>query len=317
MASEKIFVTGANGQLGRELRALEAEKTTGFNFFFYDRAAFPVEDPDAAKAFLSREKPQWLINCAAYTAVDKAESEKETAFEINGDAPGYLAAACRRTGTRFIHVSTDYVFDGQSSTPLKETDPTGPINTYGASKLEGERLAMGAYPEGSMILRTSWVYSAFGSNFVKTMIRLMRERPAINVVDDQIGSPTYAADLADAILRVVQRCAAGGSTGVPVGPFAPGQPMMGSFTPGIFHYSNEGAISWYDFAVAIRDAIGSACVVHPIPTAQYPTPAKRPHYSLLDKRRIRETYDIEIPAWRTSLLACLRQIGVLSSGKFS
>ena len=295
MGSEKIFVTGAKGQLGRELRALEGERSTGFDFFFYDRAAFPIEDPDAAAAFLSREKPQWLINCAAYTAVDKAEAEKETAFEINGDSPGYLAAACRKTNTRFIHVSTDYVFDGQSSTPLKETDATGPINTYGASKLEGERRALQQYPEGTLIIRTSWVYSAFGNNFVKTMIRLMKERPVINVVSDQIGSPTYAADLAGAIMEIVRRCSSGRST---------------SFTPGIFHYSNEGTISWYDFAVAIRDAIGSSCVVQPIPTSQYPTPAKRPHYSLLDKSRIREVYDIEIPAWKPSLLACLRELGV-------
>ncbi|HEV3414701.1 MAG TPA: dTDP-4-dehydrorhamnose reductase [Puia sp.] len=283
----KIFVTGANGQLGRELQAREADFPQ-FNFFFFDRATLPIEDPDASQTFLTREKPQWLINCAAYTAVDKAESEKETAFEINGDAPGYLAAACRDHHTRLIHISTDYVFAGTSAIPLKETDPTGPANTYGASKLEGEQQALQKYPEGTLIIRTSWVYSEFGNNFVKTMIRLMKERPAINVVNDQIGSPTYAADLAAAILHIIN---------------------YQKFTPGLFHYSNEGKISWYDFATTIRDAIRSSCTVNPIPTTQYPTPAKRPHYSLLDKTRIREIYDLPIPEWHFSLLACLRNLG--------
>jgi dTDP-4-dehydrorhamnose reductase len=287
MQATKIFVTGANGQLGRELRSLSVEWAK-YEFFFFDRSTLPVEDPEASRTFLDREKPQWLINCAAYTAVDKAESEKETAFEINGDAPGYLADACARQGTRLIHISTDYVFNGSSATPLKETDPTGPINTYGASKLEGERQADRIYPEGTLILRTSWVYSEFGSNFVKTMIRLMKERPAINVVNDQIGAPTYAADLAAAILHIVG---------------------YEKFTPGLFHYSNEGRISWYDFAVAIRDAIGSTCTVNPIPTSQYPTPAKRPHYSLLDKTRIQHVYNVPIPDWRSSLLTCLRRLG--------
>jgi len=296
MRPTKIFVTGANGQLGRELRVL-APESPQYDFFFFDRSTFPVEDPGAAQAFLTREHPAWLINCAAYTAVDKAESEKETAFEINGDAPGYLADACRKTSTRLIHISTDYVFDGSSATPLKETDPTGPVNTYGASKLEGERQALQQYPDGTLIIRTSWVYSEFGNNFVKTMIRLMKERPAINVVSDQIGTPTYAADLAAAILHIIGR-----STAAPE--------HNPTFTPGLYHYSNEGQISWYDFALAIRDAIGSTCSVNPIPTAQYPTPAKRPHYSLLDKTRIREIYAIPIPDWYPSLLACLRRLGI-------
>lgn len=310
MPSAKIFVTGANGQLGRELRALEADFRQAAvaqsptvappEFFFYDRATFPIEDPDASRAFLAREKPQWLINCAAYTAVDKAESEKESAFEINGDAPGYLAAACKRYSTRLIHISTDYVFDGTSSTPLTEADATNPINAYGASKLEGERQAVQQYPDGTLIIRTSWVYSEFGSNFVKTMIRLMKERPAINVVNDQVGSPTYAADLAAVILQIVQ------STTDASGSIANSETRP--FTPGVFHYSNDGSVSWYDFAVAIRDAIGSSCTVNPIQTAQYPTPAKRPRYSLLDKTRIRETYHVTVPEWRPSLFACLRQL---------
>lgn len=282
---EKIFVTGANGQLGRELRDLAPD------CFFFDRATLPIEDPDALQAFLAREKPQWLINCAAYTAVDKAESEKETAWLINGDAVGDLAAACRKNNTRLIHISTDYVFDGSSATPLKETDPTSPINAYGASKLEGESQALQQYPDGTLIIRTSWVYSEFGNNFVRTMIRLMKERPTISVVNDQIGSPTYAADLATAILHIIN---------------------YPTFTTGLFHYSNEGRISWYEFALAIRDAIGSPCIVNPIPTSQYPTPAKRPHYSLLDKTRIRDTYQLSIREWHPSLLTCLRKLGIPS-----
>lgn len=286
MSATKIFVTGANGQLGRELRALVAD-FPALDFFFFDRAALPIEDPDALEAFFSREKPSWCINCAAYTAVDKAESEKESAFLINGDAVGYLAEACRKHRTRLIHISTDYVFDGSSAMPLKETDPTNPVNTYGASKLEGERQALDRYPEGTLIIRTAWVYSEYGSNFVKTMIRLMKERPSINVVDDQVGSPTYAADLAAAILRITQ---------APV------------YVPGIFHYSNEGRISWYQFALAIRDHIGSRCIVNPIPTVQYPTPAKRPRYSLLDKELIRMTYDLSAPDWADSLGACMARL---------
>jgi dTDP-4-dehydrorhamnose reductase len=287
MRPTKIFVTGANGQLGRELQVL-AEDFPAFTFFFFDRATLPIEDPEASWTFLDREKPQWIINCAAYTAVDKAESEKESAYQINGDAPGYLADACARQGTRLIHISTDYVFDGSSGIPLKESDVTRPINVYGASKLEGENQISQKYGGASVILRTSWVYSEFGNNFVKTMIRLMKERPAINVVNDQIGSPTYAADLAAVLLHIIG---------------------YEKFTSGIFHYSNEGRISWYDFAIAIRDAIGSTCTVNPIPTNQYPTPAKRPHYSLLDKTYIQTTYGITIPDWQRSLFSCLRRLG--------
>ena len=283
MRSQKIFVTGANGQLGRELRALCAD-FPAFDFFFFDRAALPIEDADALEAFFSRERPAWCINCAAYTAVDKAEAERESAFLINGDAVGYLAAACRKHQTRLIHLSTDYVFDGRSAMALKETDPTGPINTYGASKLEGEKQALATHPDGTLIIRTAWVYSEFGNNFVKTMIRLMKERPSINVVDDQIGSPTYAADLAAAIMKIIE---------------AP------AFIPGLFHYSNEGRISWFEFALAIRNLIHSNCTVNPIPTARYPTAAKRPHYSLLDKSHIRLTYGLTVPDWAKSLVICI------------
>jgi len=279
----KILVTGANGQLGRELQVL-ATSFAALDFLFFDRAALSIADPDAINTFFARERPAYCINCAAYTAVDKAESEKESAYLINGDAVGYLAAACHNTGARLIHISTDYVFDGHSATPLKEGDPTGPVSVYGASKLEGERQALQHHPEGTLIIRTSWVYSEFGNNFVRTMIRLMKERPSINVVSDQVGSPTYAADLAAAILHIIN---------------AP------SFIPGLYHYSNEGRISWYEFALAIREGIGSTCEVHPISTDQYPTPAKRPRFSLLDKSLIRSTYHLTIPEWRPSLVTCI------------
>jgi dTDP-4-dehydrorhamnose reductase len=280
---QTILVTGANGQLGRELQTIAASFPQ-FNFIFHDRTTLDIDNSESIAAALTREQPDWCINCAAYTAVDKAETEKDKAFHINATAVGRLAAACRNAGTRLIHISTDYVFDGLSATPLKEGDPTGPVNTYGASKLEGEHLALQHHPDGTLIIRTSWVYSEFGNNFVKTMIRLMKERPSINVVSDQIGSPTYAADLAAAILHIIT---------------AP------AFVPGLYHYSNEGQLSWYEFALAIRDLTGSTCTINPIPTTQFPTAAKRPHYSLLDKSLIRQTYHLSIPDWQPSLATCL------------
>ena len=281
---QKIIVTGAGGQLGQELQVL-ASAFPSFDFVFADRNQLPINDPAGVSAFFNEYQPDWCINCAAYTAVDKAESEKEAAFGINGDAPGYLASACRSAGARLIHISTDYVFDGSSATPLKEDDNTAPINIYGASKLEGERQALQIHPDGTVIIRTSWVYSRFGNNFVKTMIRLMTERPAINVVNDQIGSPTYAADLAAAILHIINAA---------------------HFVPGIYNYSNEGEISWYDFALAIRKLIGSSCTVGPTASVNYPTPARRPHYSLLDKSLIKKTYGISIPDWYASLTICIK-----------
>ena len=283
---QKIIVTGAGGQLGQELQVL-ASAFPSFDFIFADRNQLPVNDPARVSAFFNEYQPDWCINCAAYTAVDKAESEKETAFGINGDAPGYLARACRSTGARLIHISTDYVFDGSSAIPLKEDDSTAPINIYGASKLEGEKQAFQIHPDGTVVIRTSWVYSEFGNNFVKTMIRLMTERPAINVVNDQIGSPTYAADLAAVILHIID---------------AP------HFVPGIYNYSNEGQISWYDFALAIHKLIDSSCTVGPIASVNYPTPARRPHYSLLDKSLIKKTYGISIPDWQTSLAICIKRL---------
>jgi|SRR5579859_1705781 len=287
MKKDTIVVTGANGQVGRELREASAGYPQ-FDFQFLTREDLPLQDSAMVHSIIEAIRPAYCINCAAYTAVDKAETEKDLAFLVNGTAVGSLALACSQIKARLIHISTDYVFDGRSATPLKEDDTTGPINVYGASKLHGEQLATAQNPD-TIILRTSWVYSAFGNNFVKTMLRLMRERENINVVDDQIGSPTYAADLASTILQII------------AGP---------RFVPGIYNYSNEGQISWYDFAIAIKKLTGSPCQVHPIPSVQFPTPAQRPHYSLLDKSLIKSTYGIQVPAWKDSLITCLQRLAV-------
>jgi dTDP-4-dehydrorhamnose reductase len=281
----RIMVTGANGQLGMELRALAAAYPS-FDFIFLSRQDLPVDDGVKIRALFETIRPVWCINCAAYTAVDKAETEKEQAFLVNGEAVGLLAAISSSFHTRLIHISSDYVFEGNSAIPLKEDDPTGPVSVYGASKLLGEQLAFKNNTD-TLVIRTSWVYSVFGNNFVKTMIRLMREKESLNVIDDQIGSPTYAADSAAAILQIV------------------GHPK---FVPGIYNYSNIGQISWYQFAQTIKELTGSPCRINPIPTSQYPTPARRPHYSLLDKSLIQKTYGLAIPGWKESLMRCLNKL---------
>ena len=280
-----ILVTGSNGQLGKELQEL-AEVYPQFKFVFASREDLKLHHYGLVENFFIGIKPQYCINCAAYTAVDKAESEQDMAMLVNGEAVGHLAAVCKKYHTKLIHISTDYVFNGESETPYNEDAVTGPINTYGRSKLLGEQLCMQEY-EDAIIIRTSWVYSQFGNNFVKTMMRLMSERNEINVVNDQIGSPTYAADLAKAILDII---------------------ASGKWESGIYHYSNEGKISWYEFALAIKKMIGSSCKVHPIPTSAYPTPAKRPHYSLLDKSKITATYGVAIPDWERSLQVCIEKL---------
>ena len=282
MKKPVILVTGANGQLGREFRALE-RKFGYFQFVFATRDELPIQEEERLIHFFSEHRPAYCINCAAYTMVDKAESDQGMAFLINAAATGLLAAVSKQFNTNLIHISTDYVFDGQSSVPYTEKDNTHPVNVYGASKLEGEKQCLQNDPD-AIIIRTSWVYSAYGNNFVKTMLRLMKEKEFVNVVNDQVGTPTYAADLAEVIMNII---------------------AGGSWHPGIYHYSNSGNISWYEFAQAIKELSGISCQVNPIPAAGYPTPAKRPSFSLLNTAKIEKTFSITIPGWRTSLEKCL------------
>ena len=292
MAKQKILVTGANGQLGMELQRLASQQAP-YDFIFLSRSELAIEQPESAKRLFQLHRPDFCVNCAAYTAVDKAESEKENAFLINGDAVGALAAASKENNCRFIHISTDYVFDGTATVPYKEDAKTNPQSVYGASKLLGEQNAMKENP-GSIIIRTSWVYSEFGKNFVKTMLRLMSEKKEVGVVNDQFGSPTYAADLAEAIMQIISE---------------PGTHDSPLTTHGIFHFTNDGVISWYDFAIAIKEITGSHCKVNPIPTSEYPTPAKRPAYSALDKIKMQQTFGVKLYDWKGSLSTCIRRIG--------
>lgn len=293
-----IMVTGANGQLGRELSELSASYPE-YDFLFLSHSELEIENAVKVKSFFKKNLPQFCINCAAYTAVDKAESEKEQAFLINGEAVGNLAVACKEHNTKFIHISTDYVFDGNASVPYKEDAPTNPQNVYGASKLKGEELALQYNPE-TFIIRTSWVYSSYGKNFVKTMLRLMNEKEEINIVNDQHGSPTYAGDLAEVIMQII-----GKLTSHPER-----QPKDSRLTTdrGIYHYSNDGIITWYDFAIAVKELTESSCGINPITTDQYPAPAKRPLYSVLDKIKIQETLGIALKDWKQSLDVCIQKI---------
>lgn len=286
-----VLVTGSRGQLGSELQVL-APLYRDLTFQFMDSASLNITDEAAVQQWFAENKPGYCINCAAYTAVDKAETEKEKAFAANADAVGYLAKAAAANGCRLIHISTDYVFDGTATGPIKEDQPVKPLGVYGASKQKGEALALSLVP-GAIVIRTSWVYSSFGNNFVKTMLRLMSERPVLNVVDDQVGTPTYAADLAKAILDIVVVLEKGKSN---------------DRYGGIYHYSNEGAISWFEFAQAIAALSGSKCQVNPIPSSAYPTPAKRPAYSVFDKTKIKSTFHLSGIAWEDSLQTCLLQI---------
>ncbi len=280
-----ILVTGSNGQLGKEIKQLESDYPE-FRFIFLSREDLPIHHFELVRNFFKGYSPQFLINCAAYTAVDKAESEKDRAFQVNGEAVGVLAAVCKEYGTKFIHISTDYVFDGNGTAPYTPESATNPQSVYGASKLQGEQEAMRYNPD-SMIIRTSWVYSEFGKNFVKTMLKLMSEREELNVVSDQVGSPTYAADLAAVIMQVI---------------------ASGKWIPGMYHFSNAGVISWYDFALAIKELTGKSCRVNPIPSSQYPTPAKRPAYSVMDTSRIFSNFGLTPKNWKDSLQVCLKNL---------
>jgi dTDP-4-dehydrorhamnose reductase len=286
---QTILVTGANGQLGCGFRDLAASYPQ-FHFLFVAKDILAIDDFDSVIDYFNQHKIDYCINCAAYTAVDKAESEKEEAFLVNAQAAANLAKVCRAFNARLIHISTDYVFDGTAGLPFKENNPTNPLGIYGASKLKGEDLVMQNNPE-AIIIRTSWVYASFGNNFVKTMLRLMKEKESINVVDDQWGSPTYAADLARAIMHIITHWHI--TETVPLK---------------IFNYCNTGAITWYRFALEIKNLTQSKCIINPVPTEQFPTIAKRPKYSVLDTTKIRETFNLQIPGWEKSLQVCLKKL---------
>lgn len=286
---KNILVTGANGQLGNELQLL-ANENPAYRFFFTDVDTLDICNKEAVMAFVNENRTDYILNCAAYTAVDKAEDNAALCEKINCDAVRNLGEAAAAAGARVIHVSTDYVFDGTRHTPYRETDPTCPRSVYGHTKLAGEKALLAACP-GSVIIRTAWLYSAFGNNFVKTMLRLGKEREEIQVIFDQVGTPTYAADLAAAILAVVN------------------QSEAGDFRPGIYHFSDEGVCSWYDFTVSILKAAGiEGCRVTPIETKDYPAKAERPHYSVLNKAKIKSAYALTIPHWETSLAKCLEKL---------
>lgn len=284
----RILVTGGNGQLGSELHALSGSYPQ-HEFTFTDRTALDLGNLCKFEDFFENNRFDTIINCAAYTAVDKAESEAETADTVNHRFVSMLAKIAKRDSTSLIHISTDYVFNGQNYRPYVESDPTDPRGVYGRTKRDGENAILAVGPKNSLILRTSWVYSSFGNNFVKTMLRLGRERDSLGVIFDQIGTPTYAHDLAKTILDLL--------------------PKLENEAPEIVHYSNEGVASWYDFAQSVFEFSAIECTLNPITTDQYPTPATRPHYSLLNKKKIKERFGIAIPYWRDSLKECLKRLG--------
>ena len=280
-----ILITGCNGQLGNEMQLLEASHPQ-HTYFNTDVAELDITNQDAIEAFVNENQIDGIVNCAAYTAVDKAEENEELCTKLNAEAPAYLAAAIGKSGGWMIQISTDYVFDGTQHTPYTEEADTCPNSVYGKTKLVGE-LNVQKFCAQSMIIRTAWLYSTFGNNFVKTMIRLGKEKPELGVIFDQIGTPTYARDLAVAIFAAIEQ----------------------GIVPGVYHFSNEGVISWYDFTKAIHRIAGiTTCHVRPLHTSEYPTPAKRPHYSVLDKTKIKQTYNIEVPYWEESLADCIAKL---------
>lgn len=280
-----ILITGANGQLGNEMRVLAGENA-GYTYFFTDVQELDICNEQAILAFVTEHQIDVIVNCAAYTAVDNAEDNRELCDRLNNIAPGYLARAAQSRGAAMIQVSTDYVFDGTAHTPYTEEAPTCPASVYGFTKLAGEQSVM-EHCERAIVIRTAWLYSIYGNNFVKTMIRLGRERESLGVIFDQIGTPTYANDLAQAIYAAINR----------------------GIVRGIYHFSNEGACSWYDFTVAIHRLAGiTTCQVKPLHTADYPTKAARPHYSVLDKTKIKTTFGLDIPHWEASLATCVKKL---------
>lgn len=280
-----ILITGCNGQLGNEMQLLEKVHPE-HNYFNTDVAELDITNQEAIEAFVAEHEIDGIVNCAAYTAVDKAEDNQELCASLNAEAPAYLAKAIEKCGGWLIQVSTDYVFDGTKHTPYVETDTPCPDSVYGSTKLAGEQAVL-KFCKRTMIIRTAWLYSTFGNNFVKTMIRLGKEKTELGVIFDQIGTPTYARDLAVAIFAAITQ----------------------GIQPGVYHYSNEGVISWYDFTKAIHRIAGiTTCKLRPLHTAEYPAVAHRPHYSVLDKTKIKQTYGIEVPYWEESLAECISEL---------
>ena len=280
-----ILITGCNGQLGNEMQLLENENNE-HQWFNTDVEELDITNLLAVEQFVAQNKIDGIVNCAAYTAVDKAESDKELCTTLNTVAPAYLAAAVEKRGGWIIQISTDYVFNGTKHTPYVEDDTPCPDSVYGSTKLAGE-LGVQKFCKKAVIIRTAWLYSTFGNNFVKTMMRLGKEKDELGVIFDQIGTPTYACDLAVAIMAIIKK----------------------GIVPGVYHFSNEGVISWYDFAKAIhRLASIGTCHVRPLHTEDYPTPANRPHYSVLDKTKIKQTFGLEVPYWEESLAECIAKM---------
>ena len=282
-----VLVTGSNGQLGSEIKELSKEYS--YNFFFTNRTNIDITSKENIKDFCQTNNINAIINCAGYTAVDKAESDEINADLINRKAVKKLALVCQELNIKLIHISTDYVFDGKNFKPYIEEYKTNPQSVYGKSKLDGENEMIKINPLNSIIIRTSWVYSYYGNNFVKTMIRLGKEKESLDVIFDQIGTPTYAKHLAKVILDIL--------------------PQIDNQKVEIYNYSNEGVLSWYDFAKEIIKMAKLDCKINPIETFQYPTPAKRPHFSLLNKSKIKSTFDLEIPYWKDGLDDCLKRLG--------
>ncbi len=280
-----ILITGCNGQLGNEMQLLEKTHQQ-YNWFNTDVNELDITDQSAIEQFIIENKIDGIVNCAAFTAVDKAEKNKQLCTALNTEAPAYLAMEVEKRGGWFIQISTDYVFNGTKHTPYTETDTPCPDSVYGSTKLAGEFGAQ-KFCSKTMIIRTAWLYSTFGNNFVKTMIRLGKEKQELGVIFDQIGTPTYAGDLANVIMNAINN----------------------GIKPGVYHFSNEGVISWYDFTKAIHRLAGiNSCNVKPLHTNEYPTPAKRPAYSVLDKTKIKEAYNIEVPYWEESLAVCINKL---------
>lgn len=289
----QLLITGAGGQLGKTFLEL-ATAFPGLHLLPADRQVLDITTPKEVAAFFSNHKIDYCINCAAYTGVDKAESEPELAGLVNITAPESLAKACKNTGAHLIHFSTDYVYHSLQNTPFKEDDLTSPKGVYARTKLEGEHAALSSH-EDTMVIRTSWVYADEGLNFLNTMLRLASQRPELGVVFDQVGTPTYTFDLAKAVMTIIDKKEKG--------------LVDNSLLKGIYHYSNEGVASWYDFALAIFEIAGIQCKVKPIETKDYPTPAQRPPFSVLNKVKIKSAFELEIPHWREALQRCLQRKG--------